>query len=143
MDEKGDNQEKINPYSFNNPNNLNNPQNNQYNPQNNQNFGFPTNQEVIELSRHQEMCNLLRDIRDNGANQMRMQRENVYTNFSVVFLTIAFIIYMLVQFYQNGGFDYPIPCKLLAMIISILILVILLHRHEVNILENLNKNNRV
>ena len=136
MDEKGDNQEKINPYSFNNPNNLNN-------PQNNQNFSFPTNQEVIELSRHQEMCNLLRDIRDNGANQMRNQRENIYTNFSVVFLTIAFIIYMLVQFYQNGGFDYPITCKLLAMIISILIMVILLYRHEVNILENLNKNNRV
>ena len=136
MDEKGDNQEKIDPYNFNNPNNLNN-------PQNNQNLSLRTTQEVIELSRHQEMCNLLRDIRDNGANQMRNQRENIYTNFSVVFLTIAFIIYMIVQFYQNGGFEYPIPCILLTMIISILILVILLHRHEVNILENLNKNNRV
>ena len=102
---------------------------------------YPLFPDTFEINWNTEVTNILRDIRSNTERQIRINRDGTYTNFSIVFLVLIFIGYMLIGFYQNNGFNYPIPCKLLAMILAIFLLVVLLHRHEVNILENLNKNN--
>ena len=105
------------------------------------NAPYPLFGDTFEINWNTEIANILRDIRSNTERQIRINRDGTYTNFSIVFLVLIFIGYMLIGFYQNNGFNYPIPCKLLAMILAIFLLVVLLHRHEVNILENLNKNN--
>ena len=102
---------------------------------------YPPFGDAFEINWNTEIANILRDIRSNTERQVRINRDGTYTNFSIVFLVLIFIAYMLIGFYQNNGSNYPILCKLLAMILAILLLVMLLHRHEVNILENLNKNN--
>ena len=102
---------------------------------------YPPFSDTFEINWNTEIANILRDIRSNTERQVRINRDGNYTNFSIVFLVLIFIVYMLIGFYQNNGFNYPILCKLLAMILAIFLLVVLLHRHEVNILENLNKNN--
>ena len=102
---------------------------------------YPPFSDTFEINWNTEIANILRDICSNTESQVRFNRDGTYTNFSIVFLFLIFIAYMLIGFYQNNGFNYPILCKLLAMILAIFLLVVLLHRHEVNILENLNKNN--
>ena len=102
---------------------------------------YPPFSDTFEINWNTEIANILRDIRSNTERQIRINRDGTYTNFSIVFLVLIFIVYMFIGFYQNNGFNYPILCKLLAMILAIFLLVVLLHRHEVNILENLIKNN--
>ncbi len=116
-------------------NNINDPTHNTsaFNPYTN---NYPPYNDTFEITWNTEIANILRDIRRNTENQIRLNRDGTYTNFSIVFLVIMFIVYMLIGFYQNNGFDYPIPCKLLGMILALLLMVVLLHRHEVNILEN-------
>ena len=123
-------QNNINNSAFNNTSTLN-PYTNPY----------PPFSDTFEINWNTEITNILRDIRTNTERQVRINRDGNYTNFFIVFLVLIFIVYMLIGFYQNNGFNYPILCKLLAMILDIFLLVVLLHRHEVNILENLNKNN--
>ena len=96
---------------------------------------------ILRKILNKKVANILSDIRSNTESQVRFNRDGTYTNFSIVFLVLIFIAYMLIGFYQNNGFNYPILCKLLAMILTIFLMVVLLHRHEVNILENLNKKN--
>ena len=128
--EQSQNQNNINDNSFQNTSTFN-PYTNPY----------PSYSDTFEINWNMEIANILRDIRSNTESQVRFNRDGTYTNFSIVFLVLIFIAYMLIGFYQNNGFNYPILCKLLAMILAIFLLVVLLHRHEVNILENLNKNN--
>ena len=109
-----------------------------FNPYNNPYLPFSY---TFEINWKTEIANILRDIRSNTERPVRINRDGTYTKFSIVFLVLIFIAYMLIGFYQNNGFNYPILCKLLAMILAIFLMVVLLHRHEVNILENLNKNN--
>jgi len=87
-----------------------------------------------------EIANILRDIRSNTESHIRINRDGTYTNFAIVFLVLIFIAYMNIEFYQNSGFNYPVPCKLLGMILALFLMVVLLHRHEINVLEELNKN---
>jgi hypothetical protein len=106
------------------------------NPYNN----APNQNDFMELSRHREICNLLENIRDNTITQINQNRDGIFTNFSAVFLVGLFILYMIFGFYQGDGFSYPLLCKLFGMIISLFLLVIILHRHEVNVLNKFNKN---
>ena len=108
-----------------------------FNPYTNSYPQFP---DSFEVTWNTEIANILRDIRSNTESQVRINRDGAYTNFSIVFLVLIFIVYMLIGFYQNNGFSYPIPCKILGMVLALFLLIVLLHRHDVNILENLNKD---
>ncbi len=128
--------------SKNNPNSEEfNPYNSYHQPYQINNQNYPNSNEIMEFTRHLQIVNLLESIRNNGERQARDQRDGVYTNFTIVFLILVFFIYMIVGFYQAGGFDSDCICKLLVLIIVVFIMVVLLHRHEINITQELNKNN--
>ena len=47
------------------------------------------------------------------------------------------MIYMGIRFYNEGGFDTTSGPKLFFMILSVFLRVILLHRHEVEAVKNI------
>ena len=113
--------------------NLNNP-NNQPN--------YPNYNEInqnIELNWHANILNSL-NIITQELRERRFNEDNAsFVNLSSIFLVSLFIGYMLYRFIHSGGLEYERLCILLGMILSVFILVVLLHRHEVRILKRLNK----
>ena len=133
MEESNNNNQNQSQSNLNNST-INNTAYNNYNPY------VTSYPDPFEVNWNTEMTNILRDIRSNTERQIRINRDGNYTNFAIVFLVLIFMAYMFVGFYQSDGFNYSIPCKLLGMIMAIFVMVVLLHRYEVNVLEDLNKN---
>ena len=96
--------------------------------------------DTFEINWNTEIANILRDILSSTESHNRINRDGTYTNFAILFLVLIFIAYMIIEFYQNSCFNYPVGCKLLGMILALFLMVVLLHRHEINVLEELNKN---
>ncbi len=95
------------------------------------------NREYVEINRHQDIIYYLRDISENIRNN---NGDNVFTNFSIVFLISLFFIYLIFRFYRIGGFDFERVRALFGMIIGVFLMVVLLNRHETNILKKIKKN---
>ena len=72
---------------------------------------YPPFSDTFEINWNTEIANILRDIRRNTESQVRINRDGTYTNFSIVFLVLIFLVYMLIGFHQNNGFSYPNTCN--------------------------------
>ena len=57
---------------------------------------YPPFSDTFEINWNTEIANILRDIRSNIERQVRINRDGVYTNFSILFLVLIFITYMLI-----------------------------------------------
>ena len=124
----------INPTSFNSRSNyLGSSLNQPLNQPLNQSQQYPT---FTEINGQQDMIYYLREI---SRNVRRNNEDGVFTNFSIIFLISLFFSYLMIRFYRSGGFEYERLRILLGMIIGVFLMVILLHRHETNILKHLKK----
>ena len=133
MNEKNNNNEDLNS-SF-NLNTTNTNTNNRYPslpPFNNSN--------VVEINRHQDMLYYLRQIADNTREIRRAEGDNSIVNFSIIFLVFLFFIYMLIQYYTLNGFSYPVANKLLGMLLALFIMVVIIHRRDVNLINKFKDN---
>ena len=77
------------------------------------------NSNFVEINRHQDTLYYLRQIEDNTREIRRAEGDNSFVNFSVIFLVFIFFIYMFIQYYAQGGLDYPIYNSLLVMILAL------------------------
>ena len=125
----------------------NNPLN--YGSHSNVNLNNPNNQPVfpnyseinqnLEVNWHVNILNSLNNIAEDLRERRFNEDNSSFVNLSVIFLVSLFMGYMLYRFGHSGGFEYERLCVLLGMIISVFIMVILLHRHEVRVLKRINK----
>ena len=125
----------------------NNPLN--YGSHSNVNLNNPNNQPVypnyneinqnLEVNWHINILNSLNNIAEDLRERRFNEDNSSFVNLSVIFLVSLFMGYMLYRFGHSGGFEYERLCVLLGMIISVFIMVILLHRHEVRVLKRINK----
>ena len=127
-----------------NKNNINTPYNimNDNNPfQNSQNI--PTQSQIVQINRNQDIMYYLRQIADNTAVQRRRNEDGDLVSGIVIFLITLFMIYMGVSFYLRGGFMTTVGPHLFFMILGVFLAIILLHRQEANIARNIHckKNN--
>ena len=123
-----------------NKNNTNTPYNimNDNNPFQNSQQNIPTQSQIVQINRNQDIMYYLRQIADNTAAQRRRNEDGDLVSGIVIFLITLFMIYMGVSFYLRGGFGTTVGPHLFFMILAIFLAIILLHRQEANIARNIH-----
>ena len=101
------------------------------------------NPQVIEMNRHEDIMYYLRRICDNTSEQRRRNQDSDMVNCVIMFFVLLFFIYMGIHLYRATGFDTITGIPFYCMIIALFLLIVLLHREDVESIKNIkcNKDN--
>ena len=95
------------------------------------------NPQVIEINRHNDIKYYLRQIADNTSEQRRRNQDSDMVNCVIMFFVFLFFIYMGIHLYRATGFDTITGIPFYCMILALFLLIVLLHREDVESIKNI------